>query len=54
MKIGFLYPGQGLQEKGMGLGLWIANTFVKLHDGSIIVESKPGKGSVFTVIIPQN
>ncbi len=42
------------KEKGMGLGLWIANTFVKLHDGSIIVESKPGKGSVFTVIIPQN
>lgn len=39
-------------EKGMGVGLQICNDFVNKHKGSIQVESEPGKGSTFTVIIP--
>ncbi len=34
---------------GMGLGLYIVDTIVKAHGGSIEAESKPDFGSVFTV-----
>lgn len=37
---------------GAGLGLAIAQWIVQLHNGSIIVESELGKGSVFRVEIP--
>lgn len=38
--------------KGTGLGLSIARHIVQAHDGRIWVESAPGKGSVFTFILP--
>jgi PAS domain S-box-containing protein len=37
---------------GLGLGLYIASEIVKFHGGKISVRSKPGKGSVFSVILP--
>ena len=37
---------------GYGLGLSIAQKIVKLHNGSISAESKPGSGSVFRVKLP--
>jgi len=40
--------------KGTGLGLSISYDIVKKHDGRIAVESKPGHGSTFTVILPCN
>jgi signal transduction histidine kinase len=37
---------------GAGLGLAIAQWIVHLHQGSIIVKSDSGKGSVFRIEIP--
>lgn len=40
------------QERGSGFGLLIVKEYVDLHQGSISVESSPGKGSTFAVSIP--
>ena len=38
--------------KGTGLGLAIAYKIVQQHGGRILVESKVGQGTRFTVILP--
>lgn len=40
-------------SKGVGLGLYIVEKFVKLHQGDISVHSEIGKGSEFIVKIPK-
>ncbi len=37
---------------GIGLGLYIAKQIIEAHGGSITVDSQPGAGSTFSIIIP--
>lgn len=40
------------EVKGTGLGLSISYGIIKKHKGEILVESKPGSGATFTVLLP--
>ena len=42
---------RGIQE-GHGLGLSYALAVARIHQGNIILDSKPGVGSVFTIELP--
>jgi len=37
---------------GMGLGLWLARRIVTAHGGAINLDSVPGEGATFSVVLP--
>ncbi len=37
---------------GMGLGLWIVARIVKAHGGTVALDSRPGAGACFHVVLP--
>jgi len=50
----FYQSGPELRKSGTGIGLSYSKSIVELHKGSIKVKSKPGKGTSFSVFIPEN
>jgi signal transduction histidine kinase/ligand-binding sensor domain-containing protein/DNA-binding response OmpR family regulator len=43
---------KSMVNQGSGIGLSITKEFVKIHGGTITVESEPEKGSCFTIRLP--
>jgi two-component system phosphate regulon sensor histidine kinase PhoR len=40
------------EQGGTGLGLAIVKHITQVHNGEVVVESKPGKGTKFSIILP--
>ena len=40
------------KERGMGLGLYTSKAIVERHMGRMSVQSKPGEGTTFTIMLP--
>ncbi|MFM9700241.1 ATP-binding protein [Streptomyces europaeiscabiei] len=44
---------RGRRTGGLGLGLSIVRQFVEAHEGTVSVDSEPGKGCVLTLRLPR-
>ncbi|MEN5075684.1 HAMP domain-containing sensor histidine kinase [Isoptericola cucumis] len=42
----------GQRREGSGLGLAIVSAIAEGHDGEVTVDSEPGRGSTFSIVIP--
>lgn len=40
------------KKKGVGFGLAVTKSYVEAHRGQMIVQSEPGKGSSFSILLP--
>jgi signal transduction histidine kinase len=45
-------PGQNTSIRGTGLGLYICKKIIQAHQGEMVVESEPGKGTAFSIYLP--
>jgi signal transduction histidine kinase len=41
------------KDGGSGIGLSMVARIVELHDGEIEVQSTPGRGTTFRILLPQ-
>ncbi|MGH7882444.1 MAG: sensor histidine kinase [Candidatus Dormibacteraceae bacterium] len=46
--------GATATASGLGLGLYLVRKIVELHRGRVTLESTPGEGSTFTIVLPGN
>lgn len=44
--------GEGVGQRGAGLGLSIVKSLVELHGGEVRLDSQPGKGTTVTCVFP--
>lgn len=49
----FYRAGNALKFQGFGVGLPLVKKIIDIHEGSIQVESEPGKGTIVTLILPR-
>jgi signal transduction histidine kinase len=47
------FRGRRSDADGFGLGLWIVQQLVALHEGRVSVKSELGQGSAFAVVLPK-
>jgi signal transduction histidine kinase len=40
------------KQPGMGLGLWLVRRIVAAHGGAVTLDSRPGAGATFTLVLP--
>ena len=45
-------PFQTTKKKGIGIGMFHSKMIVEAHRGRIEVESEPGKGTAFRILLP--
>jgi signal transduction histidine kinase len=45
--------GKGGERRGWGLGLAIVDQVMRAHQGRVLVDSEPGRGSTFTLVFPR-
>jgi signal transduction histidine kinase len=45
--------GGRVTRAGSGIGLWVVRTLAELHGGRAELESEPGRGSTFRIVLPR-
>lgn len=46
-------PFQTTKRKGIGIGMFLSRRIVEAHQGNIEVESEPGRGTTFRILLPR-
>jgi putative PEP-CTERM system histidine kinase len=54
VKASLFRPFQTTKKKGLGIGMFQSKMIVEAHQGKIQVESQPGAGTTFRVMLPLN